>query len=114
MAVVPGIEGYEEEIVTEELTATHIGGTVRVFATPMMITLMERVSKTGPFKSISFLFTATVLMVYIFMHKYIYPRKFAKKGGGVQNNLVLHPELPFYPHRGAGSPLSAPGIIGCS
>ncbi|MBQ6086985.1 MAG: hypothetical protein IJK96_02875 [Bacteroidales bacterium] len=47
MAVVPGIEGYEEEIVTEELTATHIGGTVRVFATPMMITLMERVSRVS-------------------------------------------------------------------
>lgn len=47
MAVVPGIEGYEEEVVTEELTATHIGGTVRVFATPMMITLMERVSRVS-------------------------------------------------------------------
>ncbi len=45
MAVTLGIKGFEEEVVTEELTATHIGGTVRVFATPMMITLMERVSR---------------------------------------------------------------------
>ena len=37
-----GIKGRQEEIVTEELTASHIGsGTVRVFATPMMIALME-------------------------------------------------------------------------
>ena len=36
-----GIKGRQEEIVTEELTASHIGsGTVRVFATPMMIALM--------------------------------------------------------------------------
>ena len=39
----PGIKGYQEEIVTPELLACHIGsGTVRVFATPLMITLMER------------------------------------------------------------------------
>ena len=38
-----GIKGYQEEIVTPELLACHIGsGTVRVFATPLMITLMER------------------------------------------------------------------------
>ena len=38
-----GIKGYQEEIVTLELLACHIGsGTVRVFATPLMITLMER------------------------------------------------------------------------
>ncbi len=38
-----GIKGRQEEIVTEELTASHIGsGAVRVFATPMMIALMER------------------------------------------------------------------------
>ncbi|MBQ3977789.1 MAG: thioesterase family protein [Bacteroidales bacterium] len=38
-----GIKGYHEEIVTPELLACHIGsGTVRVFATPLMITLMER------------------------------------------------------------------------
>ena len=39
----PGIKGYQEETVTPELLACHIGsGTVRVFATPLMITLMER------------------------------------------------------------------------
>ncbi len=38
-----GIKGQIEEVVTEEVTAGHIGsGTVRVFATPMMIALMER------------------------------------------------------------------------
>jgi len=38
-----GIKGYQEEIVASELLACHIGsGTVRVFATPLMITLMER------------------------------------------------------------------------
>lgn len=38
-----GIKGQIEELVTEEVTAGHIGsGTVRVFATPMMIALMER------------------------------------------------------------------------
>ncbi len=47
MAVTLGIKGFEEEVVTEELTATAIGGTVRVFATPMMITLMERVSRVS-------------------------------------------------------------------
>ena len=37
-----GIKGRQDEIVTEELTASHIGcGAVRVFATPMMISLME-------------------------------------------------------------------------
>lgn len=41
-----GIKGRQEEIVTEELTASHIGsGTVGVFATPMMIALMERTSR---------------------------------------------------------------------
>lgn len=38
-----GIKGSQEEIVTEEITAKHIGsGTVQVLATPMMIALMER------------------------------------------------------------------------
>lgn len=38
----PGIKGQKEQVVTEELTAAHIGsGLVRVFATPMMIALME-------------------------------------------------------------------------
>lgn len=38
-----GIKGYLEDVVTEEMTAGHIGsGTVRVFATPMMVALMER------------------------------------------------------------------------
>ena len=41
-----GIKGRQEEIVTEDLTASHIGsGSVRVFATPMMIALMERTSR---------------------------------------------------------------------
>lgn len=43
-----GIKGKIEEFVTEELTASHIGsGTVRVFATPMMIALMERTCRTS-------------------------------------------------------------------
>ncbi len=38
-----GIKGRQDEIVTEDLTASHIGsGAVRVFATPMMISLMEK------------------------------------------------------------------------
>ena len=41
-----GIKGHQEEIVTADLTAGHIGsGTVRVFATPMMVSLMERTSR---------------------------------------------------------------------
>lgn len=38
-----GIKGHGEETVTESLTAAHVGsGKSRVFATPMMIVLMER------------------------------------------------------------------------
>ena len=38
-----GIEGRQEIIVSEEITAKHIGsGTVLVLSTPMMIALMER------------------------------------------------------------------------
>lgn len=38
-----GIKGYQEEMVTPERLACHIGsGTVRVYATPLMITMMER------------------------------------------------------------------------
>lgn len=38
-----GIKGHGEETVTESLTAAHVGsGKSRVFATPMMIALMER------------------------------------------------------------------------
>lgn len=41
-----GIKGRQEMVVTEELTAGHIGsGTVRVLATPMMVSLMERTSR---------------------------------------------------------------------
>lgn len=41
-----GIMGHQEETVTVELTASHIGsGTVRVYGTPMMIALMERTSR---------------------------------------------------------------------
>lgn len=41
-----GIKGRQEDVVTMELTASHIGsGTVRVLATPMMIALMERTSR---------------------------------------------------------------------
>lgn len=37
-----GIKGYKEQVVTDEMTAARIGsGLVRVFATPMMIALME-------------------------------------------------------------------------
>lgn len=37
-----GILGEKSQVVTEELTAAHIGsGLVKVFATPMMIALME-------------------------------------------------------------------------
>lgn len=39
----PGIKGRREEVVVEEKTAAHIGsGLVRVFATPMMISLIEQ------------------------------------------------------------------------
>lgn len=47
-----GIKGTQEIIVTEELTAAHIGsGLVKVFATPMMIALMEKTcaSSVEPF-----------------------------------------------------------------
>lgn len=38
-----GIKGREEQVVTPELCANHIGsGAVKVLATPMMIALMER------------------------------------------------------------------------
>lgn len=48
----PGIKGRREWTVTEEMTATHIGsGPVRVFATAMMIALMEKacMSSVEPF-----------------------------------------------------------------
>ena len=41
-----GIKGRQELVVSKELTAKHIGsGTVLVFATPMMIALMEKTSQ---------------------------------------------------------------------
>lgn len=41
-----GIKGRQELMVSEELTAKHIGsGAVLVFATPMMISLMEKTSQ---------------------------------------------------------------------
>lgn len=41
-----GIKGRQELVVSEELTAKHIGsGAVLVFATPMMISLMEKTSQ---------------------------------------------------------------------
>ena len=44
--VVIGIKGRQELVVSKELTAKHIGsGTVLVFATPMMIALMEKTSQ---------------------------------------------------------------------
>ena len=46
MMLEKGIKGHEEELVTMEFTASHIGsGTVRVLATPMMIALMEKTSR---------------------------------------------------------------------
>lgn len=37
-----GIKGHKELVVTDELTASHLGsGLVKVFATPMMVALME-------------------------------------------------------------------------
>lgn len=43
-----GIKGRIEDVVREETTAGHIGsGAVRVFATPMMIALMERTCRTS-------------------------------------------------------------------
>lgn len=43
MILEKGIKGRQEDVVTMELTASHIGsGSVRVLATPMMIALMER------------------------------------------------------------------------
>lgn len=40
-----GIKGRQEQTVTDELTAAQVGsGVVRVFATPMMIALMEKTS----------------------------------------------------------------------
>lgn len=39
----PGIKGHYEQVVTDELCADKIGsGLVKVFATPMMIALMEQ------------------------------------------------------------------------
>jgi predicted thioesterase len=40
--IMPGLKGVVERVVTEEITAQHIGsGTVPVLATPMMILAME-------------------------------------------------------------------------
>ncbi|MCM1176168.1 MAG: thioesterase family protein [Bacteroidales bacterium] len=42
-----GLKNSIDQVVTEELTASHIGsGTVKVFSTPMMIALMERTCRT--------------------------------------------------------------------
>lgn len=42
-----GLRNSIGQIVTEDLTASHIGsGTVRVFSTPMMIALMEKACRT--------------------------------------------------------------------
>lgn len=39
----PGIKGYQETLVTEANVATNVGsGRVKVFATPMMIALIEK------------------------------------------------------------------------
>ena len=41
-----GLKGEQKEIVSESLTAKHLGsGNVKVYATPMMISLMERTSR---------------------------------------------------------------------
>ncbi|MDO4218045.1 MAG: thioesterase family protein [Bacteroidales bacterium] len=48
MTITPGIKNEKQLIVTEELTAAHIGsGLARVFATPMMISLMESTCSEG-------------------------------------------------------------------
>ena len=41
--IVPGIKGHLEQVVTPEMSAARIGsGLVEVFATPMMVALVER------------------------------------------------------------------------